>query len=312
LGATSKREIEPRTSYAPHDILRAVKAHVQAARGAGEAIDYLTFVPDGEPTLDANLLTTIELLRPLGIPIAVMSNASLLWREDVRAAVTHADWVSVKVDATDEDAWRHINRPHENLRLGGILDGIRLFAREFRGTLTTETMLVEGVNDDAASSRAVASFVETLAPGTAYLAVPTRPPAEQSVRAPRKGLILQAYQTLSRSLHRVELLIGFEGDAFASTGDPEQDLLGITAVHPMREEAVDRLLKSSRSGWDLVVRLITEGKLEEVEYEGRRFYLRRLPRATRLVADSSSSRANRHETGDARNGTSDGTRGQSP
>ena len=65
----------------------------------GEPIDYLTIVSDGEPTLDANLGRMIELLRPLGIKIAVITNASLIWREDVRSELKKADWVSLKVDS---------------------------------------------------------------------------------------------------------------------------------------------------------------------------------------------------------------------
>jgi wyosine [tRNA(Phe)-imidazoG37] synthetase (radical SAM superfamily) len=97
--------------YPPERLARAVALHVQRVRARGERIDYLTFVPDGEPTLDANLGREIELLRPLGIPIAVITNGSLAWRPQVRAALRGADWLSVKVDATDEPTWRRVNRP---------------------------------------------------------------------------------------------------------------------------------------------------------------------------------------------------------
>ncbi|MFO7742846.1 MAG: radical SAM protein, partial [Anaerolineae bacterium] len=99
LGRTIKMEVERRPFYEPEDILRHVQDKVEKSEGAGEAIDYLTFVPDGEPTLDANLGHEIELLQPLGIKIAVISNASLVWREDVREELGQADWVSLKVDA---------------------------------------------------------------------------------------------------------------------------------------------------------------------------------------------------------------------
>ena len=95
--------------------------------------------------------------------------------------------------------------------------------------------------------------------------------------APTERVINQAYQILSDKLPRVELLIGYEGNAFASTGNVEEDLLSITAVHPMREEAVKAYLLKAGEDWELVLRLIEEGKLQKTEHQGSHFYLRRLP-----------------------------------
>ncbi len=125
VGVTQGKLVEPRDFYAPEDIYQEVSEQLKKAHNSDEPIDYLTFVPDGEPTLDINLGKAIDLLRPLNIPIAVISNASLLWREDVRAAIGKADWVSVKVDSVVEEIWKQVNRPHVALRLDDIKDGIR-------------------------------------------------------------------------------------------------------------------------------------------------------------------------------------------
>jgi wyosine [tRNA(Phe)-imidazoG37] synthetase (radical SAM superfamily) len=90
-----KMQVERSAFYRPEDILRGVQNKVEKAREAGEPIDYLTFVPDGEPTLDVDLGREIELLRPLGIKIAVITNSSLIWREDVREDLMKADRVSL-------------------------------------------------------------------------------------------------------------------------------------------------------------------------------------------------------------------------
>lgn len=73
-------------------------------------------------------------------------------------------------------------------------------------------------------------------------------------------------------------LTGYEGNAFASTGDAAGDLLSITSVHPMREEAVRELLAKTQSNWSVVEELIEHGKLRECPYEGCRFYIRRYSR----------------------------------
>jgi len=277
VGPTQQKEIAPRPFYTPEAIKQAVIQQVESVSSAGEQIEYLTFVPDGEPTLDSNLGETIELLRPLGYKIAVISNASLVWKTEVQNALHKADWVSLKVDASDDPTWRHINRPHNDLQLDRILDGIKSFANDYQGTLATETMLVQGINDSVASVTSVADFIEQLVPAAAYLAVPTRPTSEMDIVPPTERVINQAYQILSDKLPRVELLIGYEGNAFASTGNAEEDLLSITAVHPMREDAVKTYLLKAGEDWELVLRLIEEGKLHKTEHQGSHFYLRCLP-----------------------------------
>ncbi len=77
-------------------------------------------------------------------------------------------------------------------------------------------------------------------------------------------------------MDHVELLLGYEGNAFSSTGDAEEDILSITAVHPMREDALRHLLKEAGSSWDLVAELIQQGKLVELQHLGKSFYLRRI------------------------------------
>ncbi|MEA1976884.1 MAG: radical SAM protein [Chloroflexota bacterium] len=283
LGRTLTMSVDRQAFYKQEKVIRAVRDKVAKARASDEAVDYLTFVPDGEPTLDLNLAAEISALRELDIPIAVISNASLIWREDVRDDLMGADWVSLKVDAVREPSWRRINRPHGSLDLHKILGGIRTFSGVFEGELATETMLVKGVNNDEANLRETARFLGEIQPKVAYLAIPTRPPAEEWVRPAQEDQIHQAYRLFKEQVDQVELLLGYEGNAFASTGDAEQDLLSITAVHPMREDAVEQLLEKAGSNWGLVENLLRQDKLVELQYDGRHFYLRRIamPKAQR-------------------------------
>ncbi len=274
LGRTIQMQVRRQEFYAPEEVAREVEAKLAQARESGEPVEYLTFVPDGEPTLDVNLGRAVELLKPTGVKVAVITNGSLIWQEEVRAALLMADWVSLKVDAVQEEVWRRIDRPHGSLRLAAILDGMAAFAAEYRGELVTETMLVAGLNDGEESVSAVAEFLGSLRPAAAYLSIPTRPPAEEWVRPPTEAALNRAYQVLSKSVARVEYLIGYEGNAFAFTGAVEDDLLSITAVHPMREEAVTEFLARAGADWEVVRRLVAQGRLAEAEYEGQRFYLR--------------------------------------
>ncbi|MGD8903094.1 MAG: radical SAM protein [Anaerolineae bacterium] len=281
LGRTLKMEVDRRAFYEPEKVVSDVADKVARTRQSGEAIEYLTFVPDGEPTLDINLGQEIERLKTLDLPTAVISNASLIWRKDVRQDLMDADWVSLKVDAVEEVAWRQIDRPHGSLDLSSILDGMLSFASKYTGELVTETMLVSGVNDGERYSKALAGFLARLQPNRAYLSIPTRPPAELWARAPDEQAVNRAYQMLQSEVQQVECLIGYEGNAFAFTGDVEEDLLSITAVHPMREDAVSQFLARAEATWAVVERLVAQDRLVQADYDGYRYYLRRFikPRA---------------------------------
>jgi wyosine [tRNA(Phe)-imidazoG37] synthetase (radical SAM superfamily) len=269
-------EVQRKEFFEPERILRDVQEKVKEAKHKGEPIDYLTFVPDGEPTLDANLGHGIKLLKKLGLKIAVITNSSLIWREDVRDELSEADWVSLKIDAWSRVVWRRVNRPHGFLGLDKILKGISEFARTFKGELTTETMLIQGINDHAEEIEKISDLIAKIAPKESYLAVPTRPPAEKWVRPPTASTINMAYQIFRGKSIPTGYLIGYEGNAFAFTGNVEEDLLSITAVHPMREDQVKKLLAKAGEGWAVVEELINEDRLMEVVYRGKKFYTRKL------------------------------------
>ena len=272
-------KVERKAFYKPEEILKEVERKVKEATSKNERIDYLTFVPDGEPTLDINLGEEINLIKQIGIPVAVITNASLLWREDVEKDLMDADLVSLKVDAVSEELWRRINRPHKSLSLSKILGGVSNFTREFNHKIITETMLVEGI-EYAGEFEKIAEFLKDLRSlDKAYIAIPTRPPAEEWVKPATEETLNRAFQTFTEKLgvDRVEYLIGYEGNAFAFTGNVEEDLLSITAVHPMRKEAITEFLKKANADWKRVEKLLSENKLVELEYEGNKYYMRRLP-----------------------------------
>lgn len=279
VGPTRATEIEPRRFYLPERIMGAVAGHLAKLDREGGGADYLTFVPDGEPPLDLALGETIAGLRRFGLPIAVISNGSLLFRPEVRERLALADWVSVKIDAVDDATWRAVNRPHLALDHSLVLAGIRAFAAEFGGTLVTETMLVRGINDSDAEANRVGRFIAELAPAKSYLALPIRPTAAAGIDPPDQAALNRYVQTLRTYGVEVEILGGYEGDTFGSTGDLAQDLLAISAVHPLRESAVQALVTGAGADWEVVERLVAQDRLMRTEHGGHRFYVGRVRNA---------------------------------
>jgi wyosine [tRNA(Phe)-imidazoG37] synthetase (radical SAM superfamily) len=278
VGRTLNMQVERKAFYKPEDIISEVKEKIRKTKGKGDLIDYLTFVPDGEPTLDVNLGHEIELLKKSGIKTAVITNSSLLWKKEVRNELSAADWVSLKIDTVNESTWQKINRPHGALKFEEILNGILEFADTYERMLTTETMITRDINDSLDEMNKVSDFISKINPKQSYIAVPTRPPAENYVQSPTERFINRAYHLFRERLIPVEYLIGYEGNAFAFTGDVKNDLLSITSVHPMREDGVKEFLKKANADWRIIERLIEENKLVEVTYNRNRFYLRKIKR----------------------------------
>ena len=275
IGKTSNMKIQPQIFYSPSQIFNEVQKKVEKSREKGEPIDYLTFVPDGEPILDVNLGKEIKLIKSLGIKIAVITNASLVDQKQVRENLKEADLVSLKVDSVEEEIWRKVNHPHRSLCLKSILDGMLEFNRIFKGKIITETMLIKNINDDGQNIKKVADFLAKLKPSKAYLSVPIRPPADSWVQSPSEEVVNQSYNLFKEKVDQVECLIGYEGNAFAFTGEVEEDILSITSVHPMREEALKDFLKRAKSDWSTILKLINKGQLVETDYKGNKFYIRK-------------------------------------
>ena len=190
--------MEPRPFYKTTRIAEKAKTKLEQAREKVGPVDYMTFVSDGEPTLDTNLGEEIDVLKTLGVRVAVITNGSLLWRENVRQNLLKADWLSLKVDAVSEGIWRRINRPHKSLKLKTILQGMLKFAETFEGELTTETMLIKGINDNLGAIKRIAEFLAVLKPARGYVAIPTRPPAER-VEPASEQTINAAFQIFTES-----------------------------------------------------------------------------------------------------------------
>ena len=275
LGKTSKMKIEPQVFYSSSQIFKEVQEKVKKSKEKGELIDYLTFVPDGEPTLDINLGKEIKLIKSLGIKMAVITNSSLINQKQVRENLKEADLVSLKVDSVEEEIWRKVDRPNKNLSLKDILNSMLKFKENFKGEIITETMLVKDINDNSQHIKKVANFIAKLKPSRAYLSVPIRPPADSRVQSPSEKVVSQSYNLFKEKVDRVEYLIGYEGNAFSFTGEVKEDILSITSVHPMREDALKDFLGRANSDWLVIERLIKQGKLVESEYEGHKFYIRK-------------------------------------
>lgn len=273
VGKTIRKSCKRESFYKPQVIYEKVVKHL-GQLSSDNYPDYLTFVSNGEPTLDQNLGKAIKLLKKTGIPVAVISNGSLLFYESVRDDLYMADWVSLKMDAGDIITWYLINRPDGELDFEETVKNINLFKDEYTGKLCTETMIVSGINDSTENLSKLAGLIKNIKPYIAYLSIPTRPPAEKFVKSPDPEKLTLAWQIFNKMHINAEFLTQFEGTDAGYTGNIYEDILNITAVHPLREDSLMELLKNDSAGYSVVNSLISQHLIKSVTYGGNKYFIR--------------------------------------
>jgi len=175
LGRTNRMTLE-RETYIPADWILGELRRVLAE---DRRIDYITFSGSGEPTLHAKLGEMIrKIKRMTPIPVAVLTNGSLLSRKEVRRELAEADLVIPSLDAVSEEVFRKINRPHGRLDLGEIIEGLKALRGEYSGQVWLEIMFVRGINDTPEEIERMRSVISEIGPDRIQLNTVVRPPAE--------------------------------------------------------------------------------------------------------------------------------------
>ena len=178
-GATTDKTVERRDFCPVREVVDELEARLSAMRGKPDCI---TLSGSGEPTLYSRLGELIdEAKRLTDLPVAVITNSSLLWMPDVRRELSRADVVLPSLDAATEDSFHRINRPHEFVSLPRIIDGLRTFLTEYRGAALLEILLIEGYNTDGRNLEALRSILSGLRIDKVQLNTAVRPGSERHI-----------------------------------------------------------------------------------------------------------------------------------
>ena len=178
LGRTSKTTSERKDYVSAEAVLAEL---TQKIRDRLEA-DYITIAGSGEPTLNLQLGKLLDAIKRItNIPLALVTNGTLFYREDVRADCAKADVVLPSLDAANEDAFRKINRPHADISIEKLVSGLAAFRNEFAGPIWLEVLLVGGLNTDTQHIAAIKGLIERIAPDKIHLNTAVRPTAEADV-----------------------------------------------------------------------------------------------------------------------------------
>lgn len=271
VGLTNHLSIKRKKFYEPDDIKNEVGKKIDELRKQNEKIDYITFVPEGEPTLDINLGITIKRLRVFGHKIAVITNSSLINDKSVQEDLLEADLVSLKIDTTNEKIWHRLNRPHGLIVFDKIKNSILEFASLYKGIMITETMLVKDYNYYFTSLYNTGEFIKQINPKKAYITIPVRPPSE-NVNPLEKEHLRAIKQIVNEIYDKFELIDYNEGTDFTFSNEFEKELLSIISVHPMSKDALKSFVEKANADWDKVNDLLKNNIIKEIIFEEKTFY----------------------------------------
>jgi wyosine [tRNA(Phe)-imidazoG37] synthetase (radical SAM superfamily) len=204
-------------------------------------IDWITFVGSGETTLHAGIGWLIgEVKKITNIPVAVITNGSLLFISSVRDALAAADAVLPSLDAGTPELYKTINRPHPYITYERYIQGLITFREEFRGKFWLEVMLVQGLNDTREALEAIAGKMALIKPDKIHIGIPYRPPVEVWVQVPDESAIMRATSILgevAEVVHPQEGRFDLEGGNNIVDG-----IIGVITRHPMSDEQLHRSL----------------------------------------------------------------------
>ena len=242
-GKTTSISLE-RRSFVPVDaILREVAKAVEG----DHYIEYITFSGSGEPTLNKDIGAIITGIKAItDIPVAVLTNGTLLFMEDVRDALSAADLVLPSLDAATPEAFKHINRPHKDLDLEQVIQGLVDFSSAFSGQLWVEVFIVAGVNDSGSELDRLQAILKKINPTRVQLNSLDRPPAYDNV-LPVDTTILREIETKWNDLP-VEVIkrVRERGEIAAFSRNLENSILNTVNRRPLTIEDLVTLTGKNR------------------------------------------------------------------
>jgi len=271
LGRTTNKTLE-RKAYVPSEaILVEVKRKLAEP---GQPPDYISLAGSGEPTLNAEIGKIIRGIKDLTkIPVTVLTNGSLLWKEEVQEELLAADIVIPSLDAGDEYLFQYVNRPHEGISFDTMVEGLATFTKRFPGEVWLEVLLLAGVTGLAAETKKIAAIANPLGVARIQLNTATRPPAEEFAFAlssaqlqELKDLFHGQVDVISETLPKVK-------DEAAPGQASDADILALLDRRPCTVEGIAAGLALRPN--DLLKRLLVlrqRGALKAVRNNNTLFY----------------------------------------
>jgi wyosine [tRNA(Phe)-imidazoG37] synthetase (radical SAM superfamily) len=266
--------VDERKEYIPKEEIVEEVRETLASHKPGD-IDWITFVGSGEPTLHSGLGWMIRQVKAMtDIPIAVITNGSLLYLPEVRKGLLAADAVLPSLNAGTDALYQKINRPYHVQTFDRLVSGLLAFRQEYKGKLWIEVMLIKDLNDTEEALQDLAAVLRQIKPDAVHIVLPTRPAAESWVKVPDEEGLMRARAILSGI---ADVVHPVEGDLDLSGNSNLIDaVVNIISRHPVRqvelEKALAKYLPEGQSVSGMLEALQNSGRAKMIERHGTFFW----------------------------------------
>ncbi len=272
IGRTEKTTVERRDFGCADAIFTELASRLED----GLRADHITIGGSGEPTLNTEIGKIISGIRRMtDIPVAVLTNSTLLWDPVVQTALMNANVVLPSLDAADEHTFRRINRPHPDISFQRTVEGLVSFSGGFGGSVLLEVFLVDPLNTSERHLEKLKSLAERIGCDKIHLNTAVRPPAEGFVRP----LEREALEAAARRIgDNAEVIAEFRDEKGSSRQAEktlsESDLIGMLRRRPCTAADIAAGLGVEESAAQaLAARLAADGRLEIRESGSETYYL---------------------------------------
>ena len=267
LGRTTEKTLG-RKEYVPVD---EVITELDAWLKTDDDADYITLSGSGEPTLNSHFGRVIEFARSnTSIPVALLTNGSLLVEPEVRAQAAQANVVKISLSAWDAFSLGHINRPHPNVDFDRLIEGFLLLRKQFAGELWMEVFLVWGTNTATREVSRIAELVKAIRPDGVQLNTAVRPPCEEyAVAVPREQMA-----PLARLFDPpAEIVAEFSSRLSSKVRKDETDILQMVERRPCTLDEICRVFGLHRNeATKHLGKLVRTGRAQQRWRKGEAYY----------------------------------------
>jgi wyosine [tRNA(Phe)-imidazoG37] synthetase (radical SAM superfamily) len=268
LGTTTNLTVERKEYHPPEAILREVEALLEHA----DHIDYLTFSGSGEPTLHSRISYMInELKKKTTIPIAVLTNGSLLYMPQVQTGILNADVVLPTLCTAHQTVFEKIHRSHPDISVNIIIDGLVEFRKLYKGKIWLEIMLIKGVNDSVQEIEGLTKVIDKISPDRIQLNTAVRPPSEKWVTPLSHDELTSIRKMIN---HNCEIIAHFKPkQTTAYHADIEKMINDTVKRRPVTADDIGQITGvHSIELLKYLEKLLQEKKIAAHEYKGVTYY----------------------------------------
>ncbi|WP_291490748.1 radical SAM protein [Desulfurella sp.] len=267
VGKTTNLTNKRQSFYNIEDIKKDFVEHVDKVG----KFDFITFSGSGEPTLNKDLGELIKFVKSFNkAKIAVLTNGSLLYDQEVRRELYEADVVIPSLDAAIESTFKRINQPHKELNLKNIIEGLKLFTQEFSGEVWLEIVFAKGINDKKQDIEALIKAIEYIKPKKVQIGTIERPPAFNGVQKLSNDELMSIYMALKD--YNVELIKPFADKNVNFDEFLEKSIIKMISIRPCSIEELSDVFDAKNEDVDnIVTRLINEKKAFKKTFGNKEF-----------------------------------------